>query len=202
MSELRGAPGARGAGRPGHSRRPQADRAAHAGRRRAGREPPQVGHHHDAGSGGARRAGPRAAGVPRRRPRSALGRRQHPRAHRGGLPLSLGGPRCVEPARDRVGDGHAPADRAGAGRAGHGPGAAPPPRRHPSFGSWVSVHGHRLRQRCLAFGVRPSMGTVGDAYDNALFGSFFATLECELLDRERFRTPAEARRAVLDYIEG
>ena len=48
-------------------------------------------------------------------------------------------------------------------------------------------------QRCLAFGVRPSMGTVGDAYDNALCESFFATLECELLDREQFRTPAEAR---------
>ena len=57
-------------------------------------------------------------------------------------------------------------------------------------------------QRCLAFGVRPSMGSVGDAYDNALCESFFATLECELLDRERFRTPAEARRAVFDYIEG
>jgi putative transposase len=37
---------------------------------------------------------------------------------------------------------------------------------------------------------------------NALCESFFATLECELLDRERFRTPAEARRAVFDYIEG
>jgi transposase InsO family protein len=57
-------------------------------------------------------------------------------------------------------------------------------------------------QRCLAFGVRPSMGSVGDAYDNALCESFFATLECELLDRERFRTPAAARRTVFDYIEG
>ena len=46
------------------------------------------------------------------------------------------------------------------------------------------------------------MGSVGDAYDNALCESFFATLECELLDRERFRTPAEARRALFDYIEG
>lgn len=36
------------------------------------------------------------------------------------------------------------------------------------------------------------MGSVGDTYDNALCESFFATLECELLDRERFRTPAEA----------
>ena len=57
-------------------------------------------------------------------------------------------------------------------------------------------------QRGLAFGVRPSMGSVGDAYDNALCESFFATLECELLDRERFRTPAEARRALFDFIEG
>src|SRR3989449_10867294 len=57
-------------------------------------------------------------------------------------------------------------------------------------------------QRCLAFGVRPSMGSVGDAYDNALCESFFATLECERLDRERFRTPAEARRALFDFIEG
>jgi putative transposase len=57
-------------------------------------------------------------------------------------------------------------------------------------------------QRCLAFGVRPSMGSAGDAYDNALCESFFATLECELLDRERFRTPAEARRALFDFIEG
>src|SRR5262249_54739869 len=37
---------------------------------------------------------------------------------------------------------------------------------------------------------------------NALCESLFATLECELLDRERLRTPAEARRAVFDYIVG
>jgi hypothetical protein len=34
--------------------------------------------------------------------------------------------------------------------------------------------------------------SVGDAYDNALCESFFATLECELLDRHRFRTQVEA----------
>jgi len=50
--------------------------------------------------------------------------------------------------------------------------------------------------------VRPSMGSVGDAYDNALCESFFATLECELLDRHRFRTQVEARLAVFDFIEG
>jgi len=57
-------------------------------------------------------------------------------------------------------------------------------------------------RRCREAGVRPSMGSVGDAYDNALCESFFATLECELLDRQRFATPAEARAAVFDFIEG
>jgi putative transposase len=42
--------------------------------------------------------------------------------------------------------------------------------------------------RCEAMGVRPSRGSVGDAYDNALAASFFATLECELLARRRFPT--------------
>ncbi len=57
-------------------------------------------------------------------------------------------------------------------------------------------------RRCREAGVRPSMGSVGDAYDNALCESFFATLECELLDRHRFRTQADARLAVFDFIEG
>jgi putative transposase len=56
--------------------------------------------------------------------------------------------------------------------------------------------------RCKEVGVRPSMGSVGDAYDNALCESFFATLECELLDRQRFQTQAEARMAIFDFIEG
>ena len=56
--------------------------------------------------------------------------------------------------------------------------------------------------RCREAGVRPSMGSVGDAYDSALCESFFATLECELLDRQRFPTPAEARLGVFDFIEG
>jgi len=57
-------------------------------------------------------------------------------------------------------------------------------------------------KRCREAGVRPSMGSVGDAYDNAMCESFFATLECELLDRHRFATQAEARVAVFDFIEG
>ena len=55
---------------------------------------------------------------------------------------------------------------------------------------------------CRSAGVRPSMGSVGDCYDNAMCESFFATLECELLDRERFETRATARMAVFSFIEG
>lgn len=46
------------------------------------------------------------------------------------------------------------------------------------------------------------MGSVGDAYDNAMCEGFFATLECELFDRRKFRTKAEARMAVFTFIEG
>jgi putative transposase len=57
-------------------------------------------------------------------------------------------------------------------------------------------------QRCREAGVRPSLGSVGDCYDNAMCESFFATLECELLDRRRFDTKSEARMAVFRFIEG
>ena len=57
-------------------------------------------------------------------------------------------------------------------------------------------------QRCRQAGVQPSMGTVGDAYDNALCESFFASLECELLDRRPLKSKAEARFALFSYIEG
>jgi putative transposase len=57
--------------------------------------------------------------------------------------------------------------------------------------------GRRLRDA----GILASMGSVGDAYDNAMMESFFASLECELLDRTHFRTKAEARMALFDYIE-
>jgi putative transposase len=57
-------------------------------------------------------------------------------------------------------------------------------------------------KRCREMGVLPSMGSVGDAYDNAMAESFFATLECELLARHRFKTQAEARSAIFQFIEG
>jgi putative transposase len=46
------------------------------------------------------------------------------------------------------------------------------------------------------------MGSVGDCYDNAMMESFFSSLECEVLDRNRFRTHKEARTAIFSWLEG
>jgi putative transposase len=56
-------------------------------------------------------------------------------------------------------------------------------------------------QRCIDAGIRPSMGSVGDAYDNAMAESFFATLETELFQRTVFETHAHARMAIFEFIE-
>jgi putative transposase len=80
--------------------------------------------------------------------------------------------------------------------------------RHPT-GALVHHSDHGCQYTSLAFGQRCrkagivlSMGSVGDCYDNAMAESFFATLECELVDRSRWRTHAEARMAIFDYLEG
>ncbi len=80
-------------------------------------------------------------------------------------------------------------------------------RRQPRSVIHHSDHGSQYTSvafglRCREAGVRPSMGSVGDAYDNALCESFFATLECELLDRVRLRNREEAEREVFQFIEG
>jgi putative transposase len=49
-------------------------------------------------------------------------------------------------------------------------------------------------ERCKKMGVRPSMGTVGDAYDNAMAENFFATLGCELIDRRSWQAKTEVWR--------
>jgi putative transposase len=80
-------------------------------------------------------------------------------------------------------------------------------RRRPAAG--LILHSDRGSQytslafgrRCREAGVVPSMGSVGDALDNALTESFFATLECALVDRSRWRTRAEARTVVFEFIE-
>jgi len=57
-------------------------------------------------------------------------------------------------------------------------------------------------RRCRQAGVQPSMGTVGDAYDNAMCESFFGTLEAELLVREHFATHEQARMRIFWFLEG
>jgi putative transposase len=56
-------------------------------------------------------------------------------------------------------------------------------------------------KRYCEAGVKPSMGSVGDCYDNAMAESLWATLEREVLSRRRFRSQAEARMAVFTWIE-
>jgi putative transposase len=71
---------------------------------------------------------------------------------------------------------------------------------HSDHGSQYTAlaYGQRMREA----GLLSSMGSVGDAYDNAMAEAFFATLECELIDRHLWVSREEARRAVFDYIEG
>ncbi len=71
---------------------------------------------------------------------------------------------------------------------------------HSDQGCQYTARGFRARLERA--GMRPSMGQAGSCYDNAMAESFFATLECELIARSRFRDIHQARFAVSDYIEG
>jgi putative transposase len=63
------------------------------------------------------------------------------------------------------------------------------------YTSWV--FGRRLR----AAGLLGSMGTVGDAFDNAVAESFFGTLQLELLDRHHWETRDQLASAIFEWIE-
>ena len=84
------------------------------------------------------------------------------------------------------------------------------PRIHAELAAHAVIHhsDHGAQYTSIAFGKRCreadvtlSMGSVGDCYDNALCESFFATLECELIERSTFRTRDAARLAVFDFVE-
>jgi putative transposase len=64
------------------------------------------------------------------------------------------------------------------------------------FTSWT------FTDRARRAGLLPSLGTVGDPYDNAVAESFWARLQTELLDRQRWRTRIELANAIFEYIEG
>ncbi|MBX6378253.1 MAG: IS3 family transposase, partial [Clostridia bacterium] len=75
--------------------------------------------------------------------------------------------------------------------------------------SLVHHSDHGAQYTPLAFGRRleeagflGSMGSVGDALDNAVAESFFATLQTELLDRRSWPTRQTLRSAIFAYVEG
>jgi putative transposase len=79
-------------------------------------------------------------------------------------------------------------------------------RRQPDGTTVHSDHGSQycswvFGQRLRAAGLMGSMGTVGDALDNAVAESFFASLQCELLDRRHWPTRASLARAIFHWIE-
>jgi len=63
------------------------------------------------------------------------------------------------------------------------------------FTSWA------FTRRALDSGLLPSMGSVGDCFDNAVMESFWSRVQVELLDRKRWRTRVELASAIFDYLE-
>ncbi len=63
------------------------------------------------------------------------------------------------------------------------------------FTSWAFTH------RAKASGLVPSMGSIGDCYDNAMIESFWSRMQVELLDRQRWRTRVELANAIFEYLE-
>jgi putative transposase len=63
------------------------------------------------------------------------------------------------------------------------------------FTSWA------FTERARASGLVPSMGTIGDCYDNGMMESFWGRMQTELLDRRRWKTRIELANAIFDYLE-
>lgn len=64
------------------------------------------------------------------------------------------------------------------------------------FTSWI------FTERARRAGLLPSLGSVGDPYDNAVAEAFWGRMQTELLDRQRWRTRIELANAIFEYIEG
>jgi putative transposase len=63
------------------------------------------------------------------------------------------------------------------------------------FTSWAFTH------RAKASGLVPSIGSIGDCYDNAMIESFWSRMQVELLDRQPWRTRVELANAIFEYLE-
>jgi putative transposase len=63
------------------------------------------------------------------------------------------------------------------------------------YGSWA------FTKRAKDSGLVPSMGSVGDCFDNAMMESFWSRMQVELLDSHRWRTRIELANAIFEYLE-
>jgi putative transposase len=63
------------------------------------------------------------------------------------------------------------------------------------FTSWA------FTRRAIDSGLLPSMGSVGDCYDNAMIEAFWSRMQVELLDRQRWKTRIELANAIFEYLE-
>jgi transposase InsO family protein len=64
-----------------------------------------------------------------------------------------------------------------------------------NFTSWG------FSERAVNYGFLPSMGTIGDCFDNAVIESFWSRVQVELLDRQFWKTRLQLATAMFDYIE-
>jgi transposase InsO family protein len=60
----------------------------------------------------------------------------------------------------------------------------------------------KFTERLSDNGILPSMGSVGDSYDNALMENFWSTLKIELVYRNSWRSRDDADNAIFTYIDG
>ena len=63
------------------------------------------------------------------------------------------------------------------------------------FTSWAST------KMIRASGLMPSLGTIGDCFDNSMMESFWSSLQIEPLNRKKWRTRLDLANAIFDYIE-
>ena len=63
------------------------------------------------------------------------------------------------------------------------------------FTSWA------FTDRAKRSGLVPSMGSIGDCYDNAMIESFWGRMQTELINRKRWKTRIELANAIFDYLE-
>jgi hypothetical protein len=131
-----------------------------------------------------------------------VGAGRHPAPDRRGLGLPRRGHRRLVPPSRRLVDRRPPARRARRRRPRDGLPTPPTERRcDRAQRPRLPIHSWVFGQGLRSAGLLGSMGTIGDALDNAVAESFFASLQCELLDRRKWATRAELARAMFEWIE-